>query len=106
MPTWTGHLLSAPKNRWLGVGYAGLLGFFALEGLFRRPGGASSLKASEDDHGTTRLMIAAYAIATGLPLTTRRLSAGRLPPAHEVAPVPRAKPNSGEGAAGQPRANH
>jgi protein-S-isoprenylcysteine O-methyltransferase len=39
------------------------------------------LKASEDDHGTTRLIIAAYAIATDLPLMTRRLSVGRVPPA-------------------------
>jgi protein-S-isoprenylcysteine O-methyltransferase Ste14 len=39
------------------------------------------MKASEDDRGTTRLIIAAHAIATDLPLMTRRLPVGRLPSA-------------------------
>ncbi len=72
-------------NRWIRFGYGGLLGFFVLEGLFRRPGGASRLGASAEDRGTTRMIIAAYAIATDLPLVTRWLSVGRLPSA--VAPA-------------------
>jgi protein-S-isoprenylcysteine O-methyltransferase Ste14 len=67
--------------RWLLAGYAGLVGFFALEALFRQPGGASSLNASEDDRGTTRLIIAAYGLAADLPLVARWLPGRRLPPA-------------------------
>ena len=74
-----GRITAASTNWWLGAGYGGLLGFFVLEKVFRQPGGASSLNASEDDHGTTRLIIAAYALGTDLPLVTRRLSIGQLP---------------------------
>lgn len=76
-----GRPSGASRGTWIGLGYGGLLGFFVLEGLFRRPGDASSLGASVDDRGTTRLIIAAYAVAADLPLVTRRVSVGRLPSA-------------------------
>lgn len=66
---------------WMRLGYGGLLGFFVLEGLLRRPGNASSLAASVEDRGTTRMIITAYTIAAALPLATRRLSVARLPSA-------------------------
>lgn len=72
-------------NRWLLAGYAGLAGFFALEGLLREPGSASSLKASDDDQGTTRAIVAAYGLAVDLPLVARWLPVRPLPPA--VAPA-------------------
>jgi protein-S-isoprenylcysteine O-methyltransferase Ste14 len=75
----------ARQNPWILAGYGGLLGFFVLERLLRRPGDASALTASERDQGTTWLIIAAYAAATDLPLVSRRLPMGRLPPA--VAPA-------------------
>jgi protein-S-isoprenylcysteine O-methyltransferase Ste14 len=67
------------RDRWIRLGYGGLLGFFVLEGAFRRSGNASSLGASAEDRGTTRVIIVAYAIAAGLPLLTRQRSARRLP---------------------------
>ncbi len=48
---------------WFVAGYAGVAGFFALEASTRQRGAASSLDASRDDHGTTRMLIAAYATA-------------------------------------------
>jgi protein-S-isoprenylcysteine O-methyltransferase Ste14 len=65
--------------RWLLAGYAGLAGFFTVEGLLRRPGSASSLNASGEDRGTTRLIGGAYAVAVELPLLTRRLPVRPLP---------------------------
>jgi protein-S-isoprenylcysteine O-methyltransferase Ste14 len=56
------------------------VGFFALEGVFRRSGVASSLRADDGDRGTTRLIIAAYGAAAALPLV-KALSRRRLPPA-------------------------
>jgi len=85
MPKWFRTRPPARSNRWLLGGYAGLLGFFTLEGFLRQPGRAASLKPSKDDRGTTRLIIAAYAIASDLPLVARRLPSGHLPPA--VAPA-------------------
>lgn len=64
---------------WLTAGYAGLAGFFVLERVLRAPGGASALRASDDDQGTTRLIITAYAVATDLPWLTRRWRLGRMP---------------------------
>jgi len=49
---------------WFIAGYAGVLGFFVLEGSSRKRGAASSLRASRDDRGTTRLIVAAYATAS------------------------------------------
>lgn len=66
---------------WLLAGYAGLAGFFALEALLRQPGEASSLKASDDDQGTTRLIVSAYGLAIDLPLLARWLPMRPLPTA-------------------------
>ncbi|MFZ0178627.1 MAG: isoprenylcysteine carboxylmethyltransferase family protein [Candidatus Dormiibacterota bacterium] len=48
---------------WFAAGYAGAAGFFALEVSTRRRGAASSLHASSDDRGTTRMIVAAYTTA-------------------------------------------
>jgi hypothetical protein len=63
------------------AGYAGIAGLFVLEALTRRRGVASSLGTSEDDQGTTRMIITAYALAADLPPLLRRLPVPRLPPA-------------------------
>jgi protein-S-isoprenylcysteine O-methyltransferase Ste14 len=68
------------EARWLAVGYGGLAGFFVLERLLRHPGGPSSLKASGDDQGTTKMIIAAYGLAVDAPLLTRWLPGRPLPP--------------------------
>jgi protein-S-isoprenylcysteine O-methyltransferase Ste14 len=68
------------EARWLAAGYGGLAGFFVLERLLRQPGGASSLKASGDDRGTTKMIIAAYGLAVDAPLLTRWLPGRSLPP--------------------------
>ncbi len=73
------------EARWLLAGYAGLAGFFALEGLLREPGSATSLKASDDDRGTTRMIAIAYGLAVDIPLLARWLPTRPLAPA--VAPV-------------------
>ena len=67
------------EGPWLAAGYCGLAGFFLLELVLRAPGGASAVSASENDQGTTRLIIAAYAVATDLPLLARRWRFARLP---------------------------
>lgn len=63
------------------AGYAGLAGFFLMEALTRQHGAASSLGTSEDDQGTTRMIITAYALVADLPLLLRRLPVPQLPPA-------------------------
>jgi protein-S-isoprenylcysteine O-methyltransferase Ste14 len=73
------------EARWLLAGYSGLAGFFVLEQLLRRPGSASSLKASEDDRGTTRLIAVAYGLAIDIPLLARGRLMRPLPAA--VAPA-------------------
>lgn len=65
---------------WFLAGYAGIAGFFALEALTRQRGAASSLDASPDDQGTTRIIITAYGLAADLPLLLRRLPMPQLPP--------------------------
>lgn len=57
----------------------GVAGSFALEGLIRQPGNASSLHASADDQGTTRMIGVAYALAAELPLLLRRTPLLQLP---------------------------
>lgn len=63
----------------MAAGYVGLAGFFVLEALTRQRGSASSLAASEDDQGTTRLIVTAYAVAAELPVLLRRLPVPQLP---------------------------
>ncbi len=69
---------------WFVAGYAGVAGFFALEAATRQRGTASSLDASSDDRGTTRLIVAAYATSVSLAPMVRRTRTARLPRA--VAP--------------------
>jgi protein-S-isoprenylcysteine O-methyltransferase len=70
---------------WFLAGYAGVAGFFALEAATRTRGTASSLETSSDDHGTTRLIVAAYATSVSLAPLLRRTPSARL--AHAAAPV-------------------
>jgi protein-S-isoprenylcysteine O-methyltransferase Ste14 len=62
------------------VSYAEAAAFFALEAVARQPGEASDLAATDSDQGTTRQIVAAYALAAGLSPLLGRLRAGRLPP--------------------------
>jgi protein-S-isoprenylcysteine O-methyltransferase len=71
--------------RWFVAGYAGVCAFFALEAATRQRGAASSLDASSDDRGTTRLIIAAYATSVIAAPLLRRTRAARLPRA--AAPI-------------------
>ncbi len=64
---------------WFLAGYAGVAGFLALEAATRRRGRAASLDASNDDRGTTRMIVAAYAAAALLAPALRRARAPRLP---------------------------
>jgi protein-S-isoprenylcysteine O-methyltransferase Ste14 len=64
---------------WLVAGYAGLAGFLALEATTRTAGDASSLEASEDDAGTTQLIVNAYAAALASPLVGVVVRTPRLP---------------------------
>jgi protein-S-isoprenylcysteine O-methyltransferase Ste14 len=66
--------------RWFVAGYAGLAGFLALEAVVREGGGtASSLDTSDEDHATTRMILAAYAAAVTASPIVRRLPSPRLP---------------------------
>lgn len=56
-----------------------MAGFLALEAATRQRGIASSLRASADDQGTTRLIVAACGLAAELPLVLRRLPVWQLP---------------------------
>ncbi|HEX3779362.1 MAG TPA: isoprenylcysteine carboxylmethyltransferase family protein [Pseudonocardiaceae bacterium] len=66
-------------HRWVLAGYAGIAGFLTMEALLRKPGSAASLKASEDDKGTTRAIITAAAIAAVAPPILRRTPMPELP---------------------------
>src|SRR5580704_7132006 len=63
---------------WFAAGYAGVIAFFVLETSTRQRGAASSLKASRDDRGTTRMIIAAYATAVVVAPLVRALRRPRL----------------------------
>ena len=64
---------------WLLAGYAGVAGFFVVEGLARKRGTTASLDASGDDQGTTSgIVIASVAAGTLAPLL-RRVPDRRLP---------------------------
>jgi len=67
------------ERGWLAAGYVGIAGFFALEAAVRKPGSASSLEASGDDQGTTRLIVGSYVLAAALPVLLRRVVSFRLP---------------------------
>jgi len=64
---------------WFLAGYAGVAGFLALEAATRQRGRASSLEASNEDRGTTRMILSAYAAAALLAPVLRRAPAPRLP---------------------------
>jgi protein-S-isoprenylcysteine O-methyltransferase Ste14 len=70
---------------WFLAGYAGVAGFFALEAATRQRGAASSLDASSDDRGTTRMIVAAYATSVSFAPLLRRTPSARLPRA--AAPI-------------------
>jgi protein-S-isoprenylcysteine O-methyltransferase len=70
---------------WFVAGYAGVLGFLVLEASARQRGAASSLNASRDDHGTTRMIVAAYATAAVAAPLIRLIRPPQLPRA--VAPL-------------------
>lgn len=61
------------NSRWLLAGYGGLAGYFLFEALAREPGDAASFRASNDDRGTTRLIVSAFVAATLLPLASLRV---------------------------------
>jgi protein-S-isoprenylcysteine O-methyltransferase Ste14 len=63
----------------LAAGYLGLGGFLALEATTRQPGEASSLDASGDDDGTTRLILNAYGVALAVPALGLVVKSSRLP---------------------------
>jgi protein-S-isoprenylcysteine O-methyltransferase Ste14 len=66
---------------WFVAGYAGVAGFFLLEASTRQRGAASSLAASRDDRGSTRMIVAAYATAAVVAPAVRMLRRPQLPPA-------------------------
>lgn len=78
-PTARQRQRSGAGTGWFLAGYAGIAGFFLLEATSRRPGNAASLRAAEEDQGTTRLIIAAYGLAIDLPPLLRRVSVPPLP---------------------------
>lgn len=71
---------SRAGTSWFLAGYAGIAGFFLLEALARQRGTASSLDTSEDDQGTTGMILTAYVLTADLPLLLRRLPMPQLPP--------------------------
>jgi protein-S-isoprenylcysteine O-methyltransferase len=66
---------------WLVAGYAGIAGFFVVEVSTRQRGAASSLNASRDDAGTTRMIIAANVTAGAVAPLVRLIKPPRLPSA-------------------------
>jgi protein-S-isoprenylcysteine O-methyltransferase Ste14 len=66
---------------WFIAGYAGVAGFFLLEASTRQRGAASSLAASRDDRGSTRMIVAAYATAAVVAPVVRMIRKPQLPPA-------------------------
>jgi protein-S-isoprenylcysteine O-methyltransferase Ste14 len=75
----------APSRRegigWFIAGYAGVAGFLLLEASTRDRSAASSLDASRDDRGSTRMIVAAYATAAVVAPAVRMLRRPQLPPA-------------------------
>jgi protein-S-isoprenylcysteine O-methyltransferase Ste14 len=84
------HARRGPRRAstgWFLAGYAGVAGFFAVEAATRQRGSASSLAASSDDRGTTRLIVAAYATAVTLAPVLRRTPSPQVPRAAAQAGV-------------------
>jgi protein-S-isoprenylcysteine O-methyltransferase Ste14 len=75
------NTLSSSGRGWLLAGYAGAAGFFVQELFLRGRGAASSLKTSDDDNGTTRVLLTSAGLGYGLPLVLRRLPLPMLPTA-------------------------
>jgi protein-S-isoprenylcysteine O-methyltransferase Ste14 len=67
------------QSGWLLAGYAGVAGFLVVEATVRKPGTASSLDASGEDHNTTRRIIVGYLSAALLTPLLHRWRRGRLP---------------------------
>ena len=67
------------RSGWFLAGYAGVAGFFVVEGLVRGSGTAASLDASGDDQGTTRGIVTAYVAAATLAPLLRRVPVRSLP---------------------------
>ncbi len=74
-----GEYRNTSVDGWILAGYACAAGFFVQELVLRKPGTASSLNASRDDKGTTRMLVASSGLAYALPLALRRLSLPILP---------------------------
>jgi hypothetical protein len=72
--------LSVLITGWFLAGNADIAGFLGLEAQDRTLGSASSLNASHDDQGMTRMIAITYGLAAELPLVIRRLPAPQLPP--------------------------
>jgi hypothetical protein len=68
-----------PGIGWFLAGYVGVAGFLGLEATTREGGAASSLDASSDDQGTTRTILATYAVALSLAPMLRRVRSPQLP---------------------------
>jgi protein-S-isoprenylcysteine O-methyltransferase Ste14 len=67
------------RSGWFLVGFAGIAGFFVVEGLARQRGTAASLDASRDDEGTTRGIVTASVAAATLAPLLRRVPVRPLP---------------------------
>ena len=61
------------------AGYAGLAAFFALEATVRGQGSPASLRATDEDRGTTRAIVRAFALGACLPLLPGPPTSSRLP---------------------------
>ena len=70
---------SPTGTRWFLAGYAGVAGFFLVEGLARQRGTAASLDTSGDDQGTTRGIVTASIAAATLSPLLRRVPVRPLP---------------------------
>lgn len=79
------HPASVRTDPWSAAGYAGVAGFLVLEAGVRQRGSASSLQASDDDKGTTRLILSAYLLAILLPPLLRSARVRPLP--RSAAPI-------------------
>jgi protein-S-isoprenylcysteine O-methyltransferase len=75
--------MAARIDRWLLAGYAGVAGFLVLEATVRTPSGAAGAPprhgTSDEDQGTTRALITAYAVAAISAPVIKRLPLRPLP---------------------------